>query len=363
VSANAISELDFLKKLQRLLDEGEFTATYKFALLNALADVSVEREPLWDGSLRVSVESLAEKFIEYYWPQARPYRNDAEVLYQNTGKQAAVISALSDQLRQFVTITRAQSAPGWRALVSSVAGTIRDQPLWKLQTIGADSDEFLYRRAEFQSDYIRLLPGVPASFRTLYGLVLHAVRGAWVRQIVRIGRNRRLIRDSDLESFLFGSERTSLKDFVPVLRSHQEGVCLYCDRRIENNADVDHFIAWSRYPTDLGHNLVLSHPRCNRNKRDYLAHPRHLEAWYESHVERGAELAERLDERLLPHDIERTCSIAWWAYEQGASAGAHVWLGGRSFADLDPRWKRVLEDGGRQRVAEKMPDPNSRPMS
>ena len=36
------SQLVFLSKLQRLFAEGDFTATYKFALLIALADLAVE---------------------------------------------------------------------------------------------------------------------------------------------------------------------------------------------------------------------------------------------------------------------------------------------------------------------------------
>jgi hypothetical protein len=39
-----IDEVTFLRKLQRLLEEGDFVATYKFALLQALADLSVENE-------------------------------------------------------------------------------------------------------------------------------------------------------------------------------------------------------------------------------------------------------------------------------------------------------------------------------
>ena len=69
-----IGELAFLRKLQRLLAEGDFVATYKFALLNALADLCLECEPAADGSLHVPVSAIAEKFIEYYWLQARPYR-------------------------------------------------------------------------------------------------------------------------------------------------------------------------------------------------------------------------------------------------------------------------------------------------
>jgi hypothetical protein len=35
-------QIQFLVKLQRLLDEGLFVASYKFALLLALADLSIE---------------------------------------------------------------------------------------------------------------------------------------------------------------------------------------------------------------------------------------------------------------------------------------------------------------------------------
>jgi len=36
-------QVQFLFKLQRLLSEGTFTATYKYALLLSLADLAVER--------------------------------------------------------------------------------------------------------------------------------------------------------------------------------------------------------------------------------------------------------------------------------------------------------------------------------
>ena len=39
---SAEAQLAFLAKLQRLFAEGDFTATYKFALLIALADIAVE---------------------------------------------------------------------------------------------------------------------------------------------------------------------------------------------------------------------------------------------------------------------------------------------------------------------------------
>ena len=41
--ADPETQIDFLVKVQRVLSEGAFVSTYKFALLIALADLSVER--------------------------------------------------------------------------------------------------------------------------------------------------------------------------------------------------------------------------------------------------------------------------------------------------------------------------------
>jgi hypothetical protein len=360
MSEAVIGELEFLRKLQRLLAEGDFVATYKFALLNALADLSLELELEADGSLRVPVSAIAEKFVEYYWPQARPYRargGTGTVLFQNAGRQAAVISALVAAQSAYPTLPAARAAKlRWHTLVTKVAGTIATMPLWKLQTVGGERDEFLYRETEFAGDAVRLLPGVPAAFRALYGLVLDAVRGAWLRQIASIGVNRPLIANSDLAAFLFGSERASLDGFRPVLRDHQQGRCLYCRKKLRGAGDVDHFIAWSRYPVDLGHNLVLAHSGCNAKKRDFLAYPAHLERWHSSHLERETELAQRFDALALPHDAERSRAIAWWAYEQGEAAGAHAWIDADRFVRLDFSWRDVLGAAGAlRRVAEPPP--------
>ena len=39
---SADQQLGFLSKLQRLFAEGDFTATYKYALLIAMADLAIE---------------------------------------------------------------------------------------------------------------------------------------------------------------------------------------------------------------------------------------------------------------------------------------------------------------------------------
>ncbi len=62
-------QIEFLVKIQRLFSEGGFVATYKFALLQALADLSVEKKEFSEDSLKITTWEIAEKFIQYYWRQ------------------------------------------------------------------------------------------------------------------------------------------------------------------------------------------------------------------------------------------------------------------------------------------------------
>jgi hypothetical protein len=59
-------QLSFLNQIQRLFDEGEFVATYKFALLIALTELSIERGDDTDAALHLPLVSISEKFIELY---------------------------------------------------------------------------------------------------------------------------------------------------------------------------------------------------------------------------------------------------------------------------------------------------------
>src|ERR1035437_9635067 len=91
-------QIRFLVNLQRLLEEGLFMASYKFALLLALADLSVESGDDSGAPLTLTTDKIAEKFIQYYWRQAVPYAmsSQARILQQNTGKQAAIVNILRD---------------------------------------------------------------------------------------------------------------------------------------------------------------------------------------------------------------------------------------------------------------------------
>jgi hypothetical protein len=110
----AEEQLRFLINLQRLLAEGQFVATYKYALLLALADIAVESGRESGQRLKIDTKQIAEKFIQYYWRQCVPYIPRSglmagQLLRQNTGQQAAIIRLVTQACGRYGnSLTRAQ---------------------------------------------------------------------------------------------------------------------------------------------------------------------------------------------------------------------------------------------------------------
>lgn len=346
---NAGFQLDFLARIQRLIADGSFVATYKFALLQALADLSVEHVPEEDGSLRIAIADIGEKFIEYYWQQSYPlpsYAGDRDggVLWHTPGPgQAAVISAITRARQQIggrsLAYLRAQHRK-WAALRNAVSRTVEEMPLGRLQTIEGHVDDFLYSNQGWDAEggAIRLRPGIPLALRTFHGLIVALCRDRWVQHLRRIPHNQLLIGEKlDLYQFLFESSRDTLEAYRAVLHEHQQGACFYCGKTVTEGV-VDHFVAWARYPVDTAHNFVLADSRCNGQKSDYLAATKHLGKWAETNLA-SPELSARFDAAGVIHDAERSRQVAVWAYEQGEQGGSFVWVDGRQFVPLTADWR------------------------
>jgi hypothetical protein len=337
-------QIRFLTNIQRLLADGQFVSTYKYALLLALADVSIESGDDSGTSLEVDTHRLAEKFVDYYWRQTAPYVQPGEdrsqgILLQNTGRQAGIIGLL-ERARQTsngkLSVIRHQPTK-WKALVNAVAGIVRVMPLWKLQTVGKEKVDFLYGNVG-KGKSITLKPGIVYCFRKFHGLLGDIVRGAWVRYVRRFNHDL-LGTTEDLNEFLFGSERTGLKEVIPILRELQKDDCFYCGGRLtKGSIHVDHFIPWSRYPLDLGHNFVLAHDRpCNSRKSDHIAGIKHLNRWQERNEEQGSMLVAEFDRHGILHDLVKTQQIVNWAYSQTQRAGGLTWIRGVEFERLEVR--------------------------
>lgn len=161
----AEEQVAFLTNIQRLLAEGTFVATYKYALLLALADLSVESGDDTGAPLGLPISAIAEKVLISYWRQACPYPGAAglsTILKQNTGKQAAIVRLVVDARAQTGGSLAAAKANTsvWPPLVAEVAEIVKRMPLWKLQRIGDHVLDFLYPNIQRDASSVELRPGV-----------------------------------------------------------------------------------------------------------------------------------------------------------------------------------------------------------
>lgn len=327
----AQEQIAFILKLQRLFSEGEFSATYKFALLLALAELAVEYGDDSGAALSLPMAKVGEKFAELYWRQVPPYSSGlvdtvGETLHQNKGAVVAIMRPL----RQLHALSHGQwsqvrALSVWPACLKAICQTVRDMPLKHLQMLGGQLDPFLYTYP-CPPDRVVLNAGVAFNLRRYQELVQQLAKAGWLEHVRSNKLNRVILgmRD-DLETFMFGSARADLSEVAKVLGPLQQQCCFYCQQPIKGKAQVDHFIPWSRYPRDTAHNFVLAHAACNRSKRDMLAAKSHLERWL-AHLSRyGDEQGALLAQLGFVSDQRCSLSVAEWAYQSGVQAQALAW--------------------------------------
>lgn len=337
-SPSDAAQLGFLTGIQRILGEGSFVASYKYALLLALAELSIEKSIALDGTLRIELDELAERFISLYWRQVAPFRGRG-ILAQSRGRQASIIGKIAEFKAGAPTLAVARSKRSWQRLVRDVGRLLVSMPLWKLQLVGRDRLDFIYEERIVERCIV-LRSGVAACFRAQFPVVQALVQTAWISFVQRLPLNRPILGSmTDLSEFLFGAERNGLRSIAEGLFALQRAACFYCLGKIRGGGDVDHFIPWSRYPLDLGHNFVLVHASCNQDKRDMLAAPRHLQSWIERNNKEEVILGQIFNAAHFPFDVRASLGVAEWAYENVERAGALVWVNKGLVVKLSDEWR------------------------
>jgi hypothetical protein len=342
----ATEQVAFLGQIERLLSEGQFVATYKYALLVAIADLAVQFGSDDGSELDLPVRSIAEKFIELYWRQCAPYGNVvADGVYgvpiQSTGQQASIVSIVARLRERQGSLVLARQSSAWKKAVSETGQLVEKMPLWRLQVLRKETLDFLYSKSPTKG-HIRLKSGVAANLRRFHGMIIRLAQSEWLRFIQALPGNAVLLgATSDLGQFLFGAERSALNRMVEPLTEVQRGLCLYCQRRA-GSGEVDHFVPWSRYPRDLAHNLVLAHKDCNRNKSDLLASEVHLDRWLQRNYDYESAIGEAGRRASIIVDLPSAVNVAAWAYAHGTELGAAAWLNGDTVEPLTGRWRSML---------------------
>ncbi|MCQ8887546.1 HNH endonuclease [Pseudoalteromonas agarivorans] len=325
-------QLDFIAYIQRMLVEGDFSATYKFALLHAIADVCVEQPLLSEQSeLVIELPTLADKLITLYWHHAMPFSSEhtgeSALLKQNTGAQSKVISVLFEcQQNNIRNLRQLKQSPFYKPTFNAAMATLKSGPLWRLQILAKQEECFLYPHTN-STQFITLNAGIASCFRRFYDLVVYLAKNAWLQKIQSIKHNQALIGpQSQLQEFLFGVDRNALTKAKPVLVELQSNTCFYCQKPMKNDVEVDHFIPFARYANDLGHNFVAAHRTCNNNKRDFLAAQQHRERWQNQNLVVNSQIISNELSAYFHCDADKSLAVSNWAYQVAQANSAKLWI-------------------------------------
>ena len=318
-------QLAFLERVQKILDEGLFVATYKYALLVALIEIAIERGDDSGTSMEIKLDWLAEKYIELYWSHTREFCGT--VLSQNTGANISILGHVRELQTGTPTFAKARRIQEWRSTVSKVCRTIRDMPLHRLQLLrNGQRIQFLYEE-DIVNGGIQLKPGVAFCLRKFSTLLGALARNGWLREVRDNPKNSYAVgQTQSLEAFLFGDDRISLDRVREVLLPLQLGKCFYCGRPLNSAMHVDHFVPWALYQSNLGHNFVLADASCNADKADLLADISHLNRWRLRNEVAGSRLASAFESTGILTDLGASRGIARWAYERARATSAVVWV-------------------------------------
>lgn len=345
----------FAEQLLTVLEEGSFTATYKYAVILALLDLCLEHSTRTGAApSSLTTRQLAEKVVALYWPHARAFRE--RVLLQNAGKQAGILRRIvrfQDGVAEpSAPVARARSlAPAaYARLVRAVEWILVQMPLPKLQRVGREVVPFLYRigwsddvrRGEFGADdfdnVIRFVGDAGDHLVRLAPLIRPLVQREWAALVARFNA----LPEAELERFLFGAKREAIAHLAGPLGELQAGRCFYCGGRLRAAVAVDHFVPWSRHPDDGLDNLVAAHAPCNGEKRDHLAAAEHVERWRERMERQADDLGAIATSARWQREPERTLGVARSIYLRLPSS-ARLWQGEDRFVAADSgRLRRAL---------------------
>lgn len=334
----AQEQLDFLQKIQLILEAGSFTSTYKFALLLSLVNLSITQGEDTNDTLILNYTDIAEQFIIQYWKQSLPFEcvdQNNFVLQQNTGSQIIVIKYIQDLMLRYETLSKAMKSDEWTSIVASIAKTIKSYPAQLLQNIEGQSLNFLYDWHS-NSSVIELKTNVMYCLRRFHGIIRQLVQQHWSDFVRLLPKNKITLNGQpDIQSFLFDEQRISLRKLCELYQDIQNNKCFYCGKSINDSPEVDHFIPWSYYQQDTVHNFVVADKKCNGAKSNFLADIPFLEKWlhrnsvYDQHIQK---LSENIG---IVSNLKSSHNIAQWAYKRALDMHSPIWIPPKKFITLD----------------------------
>lgn len=279
-----------IDQIESILNRDRKEATYKLALIRALAEIATQeaRSAVWSGAgtVGVPIHRISERWLLYYWPllahpdkipqsraeaaggKAIKFRSALSMLMEPFAQQGAYsgltawhLARTSDRL-DAISRSRLQSA------LRSIAETIRSGPV-------TFSGSGLETGPVFGFDKKSRLVVMPTELWREFSLLGHWIADAvvvrWAALTQQIAR-RQDINEGDVLPLLLAKPEVTRSVQLARTAYVEAGVssCTWSKRPLKSTFAVDHAIPFALWGNNDLWNLVPADPRVNLSKSDKL---------------------------------------------------------------------------------------------
>ncbi len=283
IEKSDLNKREGIAQIQDIITRERKTATYKFALLRALCEVSryESHTVTWHRDadmVLVPMKRLAVRWIYYYWPLVK---NEVR---QTTYKKMAFEDQLKEIPYEF-EILRSQLEGSklpkeLHRLLKKVAETIKLGPI---TYAGDEKQIFQFMPSLDATLYPQLkesefgMVSIPISMWRDLNLFSHWIEDSltiqWAELTEKINKDRRFGIYLDLITKSVQKDDRSTSTVRSLLEKHRTGhECVWSGKKLDEFA-VDHMIPWSLWRNNDLWNLLPSHPKINGQKSDCLPSP------------------------------------------------------------------------------------------
>lgn len=279
-----------IDRVESIINRDRKVATYKFALLRALAEIVQTAPGLvsrnMNGTISIPMHAVSDLWIQYYWP----FVEDERQIPQTFGKgQIAFYGQLHEMAERFKPLN---GLSGFLSVATAIGGTGKPDFAASAGVSGADQ--------QLANDISKLRRKVAETIRK--GPVTYAgqsefsysngsivIQSDLWRELVLMGHwisDSILVRWAELTSrrvtqnvstseviqlLIQSSDEARMDSSVRNFYKHQSGLlCAWTGRRLHTSFEVDHIIPFAIRRDSAIWNLVPATRTVNNNKSDKL---------------------------------------------------------------------------------------------
>jgi SAM-dependent methyltransferase len=267
-----------LQRIEQIVNHDSKVATYKLALLRALADLAEthfhEAQWLGEGFIGVPSDLIVDKWIRYYWPIIE----NKEFIAQNNGEEPGCPKPLKFRAGMEKLINQFRDCGSYQAFLEEDKGSnkialavrrkirdaLRDGPVKY-----ASGNVFSWKRMDRQSFVM-----MPASFweeiAELSRWIEPAIRLQWAEESRRFSKEK--FETGQLLNILSTDydRGRSVITARALFMAQKDLQCTWTGKDLKRDFDVDHIIPFSIWRNNDLWNLVPADSKVNNQKRDKL---------------------------------------------------------------------------------------------